>query len=270
MPVSRARRDGSGPDELVDRLRAAGCVFAEEEAALLRSAAGTGAQLAAMARRRIAGEPLEQVLGWVQFAGWRIAVEPGVFVPRRRTESLLREAEACARGRAERPLVVDLCCGCGAVGAVLARRLPGAQVHAVDVDPAAVRCARRNLAGVGTVHEGDLYGPLPARLCGRVDLVVANAPYVPSAALPLLPREARDAEPRTALDGGADGLAVLRRVVAGAPPWLAPGGFLVVECAAAQVAALLQEFEAAGLAPTVRGDDEVGSTVVVGTAPEAG
>src|SRR5664280_1896550 len=116
---------------IVTRLRAAGCVFAEDEARLLISAARTRADLAAMVDRRAAGLPLEHVLGWAEFCGLRIAVDPGVFVPRRRTEFLVRQAAALARAR---PVVVDLCCGSGAVGGVLVSALDRVELYAVDVE----------------------------------------------------------------------------------------------------------------------------------------
>src|SRR5215471_8693328 len=146
------------------RSRAASCVFAEDEARLLVAAARTPGELEAAVGRRVAGEPLEHVLGWAEFCGMRFAVEPGVFVPRRRTEFLVHEAARLARPGA---VVVDLCCGTGALGAALAASVERAEVHAVDVDPAAVRCARRNVPG--TVHQGDLFEPLPPTLRGRVD-----------------------------------------------------------------------------------------------------
>jgi release factor glutamine methyltransferase len=250
------------PDtEVVAALRAAGCVFAEDEARLLRSAAASPADLAALVSRRVAGEPLEHVLGWVEFRGLRIAVDPGVFVPRQRTAFLVdRAAAQPAR------VVVDLCCGCGAVGAALLATLGPVELHAVDIDPAAVRCARRNLARTGAeVYLGDLYEPLPAGLRGRVDLLLANAPYVPTDAVGLMPPEARLHEPLVALDGGADGLSVLRRVVAAAPDWLAPGGRVLVESGEEQAAALAAEVRAAGLTPAVAADPGVGATVVTGT-----
>ncbi|MDX3646421.1 putative protein N(5)-glutamine methyltransferase, partial [Streptomyces sp. MB09-02B] len=207
---------------VVTALRAAGCVFAEDEAELILSTARTPDEAAAMVDRRVAGLPLELVLGWADFAGLRITVEPGVFVPRRRTEFLVEQALATA------PLarvVVDLCCGSGAVGAALAASLDGAELHAADIDPTAVRCARRNLTPyAGHAHRGDLFAALPDRLRGRVDILAANVPYVPTGEVPFLPSEARDHEPLVALDGGTDGLDVLRRVAAGAPDWLAPGG----------------------------------------------
>jgi release factor glutamine methyltransferase len=248
---------------VVGRLRAAGCVFAEDEARLLVAEAASPDRLEALVRRRISGEPLEQVLGWAEFCGLRIAVAPGVFVPRRRTEFLVEQAAALAPARAA--VVVDLCCGSGAVAAVLGARLAGAEVHASDVDPAAVACARHNLPRA-TVHAGDLFDALPAELRGRVDVLVANVPYVPSDAIALMPPEARDHEPWTALDGGADGLDVARRVVASAGDWLAPGGSLLFEVGEAQVPAATGIVAAAGLLPRVVAAEEIGGTVVIGTA----
>lgn len=242
-------------DELVRTLRAAGCVFAEEEAALLLAAGGSLKELTA---QRVAGRPLEQVLGWAGFAGLRLAVRPGVFVPRRRTELLVRLAVAALP---DRGVVLDLCCGTGAVGLAVARQVPGVELHAADVDPVAVACARENLAGTGHVHEGDLFDALPVSLRGRVDVLVVNAPYVPSRAVALMPPEARDHEARTALDGGADGLDVHRRVAADVTGWLAPGGVLVIETSTAQAdrtAALLP------LKARVVHDDELDGTAVVG------
>jgi release factor glutamine methyltransferase len=250
---------------IVERLRAAGCVFAEDEARLLTAAADTPAGLAALVERRVAGEPLEHLLGWAEFCGLRIAVDPGVFVPRRRTALLVREAVALLAGRAAPATVVDLCCGSGALAAAVAAAVGPVTLHATDVDPAAVRCARRNLAGAGgQVHEGDLDAPLPPGLRGRVDVLVANVPYVPTAELPLMPPEARDHEPRAALDGGGDGLDVLRRVATAAPAWLAPGGHLLVETSARQAAQAAEAFAAAGLAARVVTDDDLGATAVVG------
>ena len=252
---------------IVARLRAAGCVFAEDEARLLVSTARTPADLAAMVDRRAAGLPLEQVLGWAEFCGLRIAVDPGVFVPRRRTEFLVRQAAALARAR-RRTVVVDLCCGSGAVGAALAAALDEVELYAVDIDPAAVRCARRNVAAAGgRVYEGNLDEPLPATLRGRVDVLVANAPYVPTGQVGLLPPEARDHEPRVALDGGVDGLEVLRRVIAAAPPWLGPGGCLLVETSERQAPEIAGAVARSGLIPRVAGSGELNATVVIGTRP---
>jgi release factor glutamine methyltransferase len=241
---------------LVARLRTAGCVFAEDEAALLLAADG---DLEALVERRVAGEPLEQVLGWAEFCGLHVVVEPGVFVPRQRTRLLVREGVALAGPGS---VVLDLCCGTGAVGAAIAAAVPGVELHAADVDPAAVRCARRNVPG--PVYAGDLYDALPGALRGRVDLLVANAPYVPTGAIALMPPEARDHEARAALDGGADGLDVQRRVAAGAPSWLAPGGWLLIETSGAQAPATTAAMAGAGLVARVVEDEELAGTVVVG------
>ncbi|MFD8572129.1 putative protein N(5)-glutamine methyltransferase [Streptomyces sp. NPDC059639] len=252
------------PDFLVSALRAAGCVFAEDEARILHASARDQAELTVMVERRAAGLPLEHVVGWAEFCGLRIAVDPGVFVPRRRTEFLARQALARTRPGAT---VVDLCCGTGAVAAVLAARAPG-RLHAADLDPAAVDCARRNLAPLGgEVHEGDLYDPLPADLAGRVDILIANGPYVPTGDLPLLPSEARDHERLIALDGGKDGLDVLRRVAEQAPRWLAPGGRLFVETSERQADTALAAVRASGLSARLVEDDDLYATVVVGTRP---
>jgi release factor glutamine methyltransferase len=260
------------------RLRAAGCVFAEDEADLLISAAGSAAELAGLLERRAAGQPIEHLLGWAQFCGLRVAVQPGVFVPRRRTELLVRLGAGLLRPGA---VVLDLCCGCGAVAAALAAwaaatsvevevevpavEVPAVEVHAVDLAPAALDCARRNLAAVaGAVYLGDLFDPLPATLRGRVDVLVANAPYVPSEAIRLMPPEARDHEPRSALDGGADGLDVQRRIIVGAPSWLAAGGHLLIETSRDQAPMTAAAMTDSGLSARVVNAAELDATVVVG------
>jgi len=235
---------------------------------LLLSAARTPAELDALMDRRTAGLPLEHVLGWADFCGLRIAVDPGVFVPRRRTEFLVGQAVALAPPRA---VVVDLCCGSGALGAALVAALDRAELYAVDIDPAAVRCARANLAMIGRVFQGDLYEPLPGSLRGRVDVLVSNAPYVPTEAIALMPPEARLHEPRVALDGGADGLDIQRRVITEAARWLAPGGRLLTETSESQAAQLVEIVARSGLTPRVAHSDEFDATVVSGTkSPPAG
>jgi release factor glutamine methyltransferase len=247
---------------VVRRLRAAGCVFAEDEARLLVAAAECPDRLTALVDRRVSGVPLEYVLGWAEFGGLRVAVDLGVFVPRRRTEFLARQAIGRAAPDA---VVVDLCCGSGAVGAAVAAALPDARVHAADVDPAAVACARRNLPG-DRVHCGDLFDALPDALRGRVDVLVANVPYVPSEAIALMPPEAREHEPRRALDGGSDGLDIARRVVAAAGTWLAPRGSVLFEVSEAQVPAAMTAVRRAGLAGRLATDEDRSATVVAGTA----
>ena len=257
---------GAVPERVVvERLRAAGCVFAEEEARLLLDEAQTPASLAAMVDARVAGLPLEQVLGHAEFCGLRIAVDLGVFVPRRRTELLARQAAALAAAARPRPVVVDLCCGSGALGAAVAAAAGPVELYAVEIDPRGVRCARRNLAACGAaVYEGDLFAPLPATLHGRVDVLMANVPYVPTEAIAMMPPEAREHEPRVALDGGADGLEVLRRVTAEASRWLGPAGALLVETSERQVPPAVEAFARGGLDARVVADEEIGATVVIG------
>ncbi|MEU2020859.1 putative protein N(5)-glutamine methyltransferase [Streptomyces sp. NPDC016469] len=261
MPVPLSPSDLSS---LVATLRAAGCVFAEDEAGLIAATATDPAQVAAMAERRAAGHPLEHVLGWAEFAGLRIAVDPGVFVPRRRTEFLIDRAVALAPDPA---VVVDLCCGSGALGAALAAALDRVELHAADVEPAAVRCARRNIGDRGRVYEGDLFAPLPGALRGRVDVLLANVPYVPTGDVALLPAEARVHEPLVALDGGGDGLDVLRRVAAEAPRWLAPGGSLLVETSERQAETAAKVLADGGLVACVDSCEERYATVVTGSLP---
>lgn len=246
-------------DPLVARLRAAGCVFAEDEAALLRETA-EGDALEALVVRRIAGEPLEVLLGWAEFDGLRVAVAPGVFVPRVRTELLV---ELALEGLRTGAIVVELCCGVGAIAAAIRNRRPEVEVWASDIDPDAVAVARQNLPPE-RVSEGDLFDALPHELRGRVDVLVANAPYVPTDEIAYMPSEARDHEHHVALDGGVDGLAIQARIAAGCRAWLASGGRVIIETSEAQAprtASLLQD---AGLRTRVVRDDDRDGTAVVG------
>jgi release factor glutamine methyltransferase len=266
-------------DPVITRLRAAGCVFAEDEARVIRAAARTPHELSQLVDQRVKGLPLEQVVGYAEFCGLRIYVETGVFVPRPRSEFLVDTAVALST--APRPVIVDLCCGTGALGLATAARLtdrergapglgaarPGAaELHAADLDPAAVRCARRNVEPAGgRVYEGDLFAPLPATLRGRVTILICNAPYVPTHEIPFLPAEARDYEHHVALDGGDDGLAVLRRAAAEARDWLAPGGRLLVETSERQGERMSDVMDDGGLIPEVHENEDFGSAVVTGT-----
>jgi release factor glutamine methyltransferase len=282
---------------IVSKLRAAGCVFAEDEARLLTDTARSAADLAAMVDRRVSGHPLEHVLGWAEFCGLRIAITDGVFVPRRRSEFLVRQAVAVALSAAavaapagqesmaglpgpqhQRPVIVDLCCGSGAIGVAVVSALGSAELHAADIDAAAVACARQNVAPIGgQVYQGDLYDPLPARLRGRVDVLVVNAPYVPTGEIALMPPEARLHEPPIALDGGSDGVDVHRRVAGAASGWLARDGRLLIETSDRQAATTAAAMTASGIVPVITRDDDCDATVVIGsrgpvpgTPPRAG
>jgi release factor glutamine methyltransferase len=273
-------------NQVVARLRVAGCVFAEDEARLLEDAARTPAELDELVGRRVKGLPLEHVIGWAEFCGLRIFTDAGVFVPRRRSEFLV--ATAVSLPSTTSPVIVDLCCGTGALGLAVAAGMRaasasgagwvpaeavgaeavGANLYAADLDQAAVACARRNVEPAGGhVYAGDLFDALPSVLRGRVDVLICNAPYVPSAEVAFLPAEARDHEPLVALDGGLDGLAVLRRAASGAPGWLAPDGVLLVETSDRQAPSMASAMARAGLTPAIQADEESGATVVTGRNP---
>ena len=269
---------GRVADPLVDRLRAAGCVFAEEAAGLLRATAIDPTHLDDLVTARCAGRPLETLVGWAEVDGVRVPAVDGVFVPRRRSGLLVRLVAAhlaaarpsgAAHAPAEPIRALDLCCGSGALGLALARRLPGAEVHAADLDPAAVAAARRHLPA-DRVHAGDLFAALPSSLAGTLDAVLVNAPYVPSEHVALMPPEARDHEPLLALDGGPDGTALHARVAAEVVGWLRPGGVVAVETSRAQAATTADLLRRAGLAVTTHHDPEVDGTAAVGVRPPSG
>ncbi|UPK75566.1 putative protein N(5)-glutamine methyltransferase [Nocardioidaceae bacterium SCSIO 66511] len=253
------------PPAIVESLRRAGCVFAEDEAQLLTEAAQSAEQLAAMVEQRVSGTPLEHLLGWVEFAGLRIAVDDGLFVPRRRTEVLVRETLNVIRPGG---VVLELCCGVAAVATAVAAESDGVEVHAADLDPAAVRCAVRNLASVGgKAYESDLFDSVPESLRGRVDVLVANAPYVPTDAIATMPPEAREYEPRESLEGGPDGVDLHRRIADGVRDWLAPGGHLIIETSERQVLLTMDAFTRNRLEAKVARAEDVDGTAVVGSAP---
>ncbi|MDI9917562.1 putative protein N(5)-glutamine methyltransferase [Rhodococcus sp. IEGM 1379] len=254
----------SQQESIAATLREAGCVFAEEEATVLLEATISPAELARMIERRIAGEPLESIVGWAEFCGLRIRIDPGVFVPRRRTEFLATQACSLLEPGYR---VVDLCCGSGAVGAVLQSKGSPIDLYSVDVEPAAVRCALRNISAPGHVVEGDLYDCLPRELHGRINVIVANAPYVPTDSIRLMPPEARLHEPLISLDGGIDGLDVQRRIAADAATWLQPGGHLLIETSTEQVGRTVESVTQGGLRARTASLDATSATVVIGTKP---
>lgn len=223
---------------VVRRLAAAGCTAAEDEARELLAGASHEVMLESWMRRREAGEPLAWITGSVQFSGQCVSVHPGVFVPRPQSEELARRAGqflATNGGRA-----VDLCTGAGAIALYLMTAAPQAAVLGVDIDVRAVLCARRN--GVVTV-QGDLDEALRSK---SFNLVTAVAPYVPSTALRLLPADVQRYEPRLALDGGSDGLSLLRRIVIAAARLLRPGGRLLIEVGGDQDDGLARDLSANG------------------------
>jgi release factor glutamine methyltransferase len=231
---------GPALDAVVHRLGAAGCVAAEDEAALFIAAAPDPHTLETWICRREHGEPPSWITGRAQFCGRALHVAPGVYVPRPQTEELARRAAVLLpdHGRA-----LDLCTGAGAVAAYLRASVPTAAVFGADVDRGAAACAARN--GVAAVV-ADVGQPLRAR--DGFDVVTAVAPYVPTGELTLLPADVQRYEPRVALDGGADGLDLVRRVIAAAARLLRPGGWLLIEVGADQDQRLARSFTRNGFA----------------------
>jgi len=243
-------RDAEG---LAALLAAGGFVAAEEEAGeLLARAAGDADALEALVARRLTGEPLEWIVGSATFCGIAIRVDPGVYVPRRQSEPLARRA---ARRLPPDGVAIDLCTGSGAIARVLAARRPGARVVASDVDEGAVACARAN--GV-EAYRGELFAPLPPELAGRVDVVAGVVPYVPTPDLGLLQRDTFAFETTLSYDGGEDGTAILRAVLAGAPRFLRRGGALLLELGGDQATALAPDLARLGYADVTPLVDEDG------------
>jgi release factor glutamine methyltransferase len=243
-------RRPSTVEAATERLERAGCVAAREEADELVAAAPDAGALEAWIRRRERGEPLAWITGTLRFCGRTVMVDPGVYVPRQQTEALARRAAGllASGGRA-----VDLCTGTGVVAAHLRAAVAGAAVVGVDIDPRAAACARRN--GVAAVVGDAGRPPLRPRTC---DVVTAVAPYVPTGAIPFLPADVQRYEPRIALDGGDDGLDLVRRVARAAAGLLRPGGWLVAEVGGEQDRALGPVLTALGFAPAAPWYDEDG------------
>lgn len=243
------------------RLKAAGCVFAEDEARLMIEEADDTRALAAMIERRGAGEPLQQILGWAMFANQRVAIAPGVFVPRRRTEFLfLQAAKNAERG----DVVLDLCCGAAPISMALAAVKRNIELHCSDIDPVAIECAEKNLEGIEAhTYVGDMFEPLPVVLRGRINVLVANVPYVPTSAIETMPAEARKYEKREALDGGVDGLDFQRIVAQEASGWIKRDGCVMFETSEQQAEKSLEIFRENELKPELLKDEELDAHVVI-------
>jgi release factor glutamine methyltransferase len=219
-----------------------GCVAPRAEAdALLRASSEGIGPIEELLARRLRGEPLAWITGSVRFCGVRVLVDSGVFVPRPHTQALARRAVSLLP---DVGTAVDLCTGSGAVAAVLGSAHPRATVLATDIDPAAVACARRN--GVRALV-GNLDEPLPPSLRGRVDVMTAVAPYVPTEELHLLPRDVLANEPRCALDGGRRGTTVLVQAAEAAARWLRNGGSVLLEIGGAQASEMASTLADVGL-----------------------
>jgi len=248
--------DDAHRSQVIRRLMEAGCVAAAEEADLLIGGAVDATALDASIGRRESGEPLAWIVGTLDFCGRTVRVDPGVYVPRVQSEVLARRATrrlaeaATSRDRVARAL--DICTGSGALANHLSATVPSAIVVGVDIDRIAAACARRN--GV-TAVQADAASAFRA---GSFDVAVAVAPYVPTDDLELLPADVRRHEPRRALDGGTDGLELVRRVVADAGRVLRPGGWLLLEVGGDQDALVSPDLAAAGFDPPTTWHDEDG------------
>jgi release factor glutamine methyltransferase len=237
-------------ETVIDRLTVAGCVAAEDEAEELVAGASDSDTLEDWIRRREQGEPLAWITGALQFCGQTLRIDRGVYVPRVQSEELARRAAALlatSGGRA-----ADLCTGSGAIAAHLSAEVPAATVLGIDVDRRAALCARRN--GVHALL-GDLDRPLRPR---AFDVVTAVTPYVPTGELRYLPADVQRYEPRLALDGGDDGLDLVRRVVVAASHLLRPGGWLLTELGGEQDQALTPILATSGFDSITPWSDEEG------------
>jgi release factor glutamine methyltransferase len=199
-------------------------------------------------QRRRAGEPVAYILGHREFYGISFAIDRRALVPRPDTETLVEVALERTRARSMYGRALDLCTGSGCVAVALARSRPTWRFTASDISAEAVELAWENTRRSGAafslrVVTGDLYAPFSGE---RFELVTANPPYIPSAELAALAPDVRDFEPSLALDGGADGLDVVRAVVAGASAHLEPGGLLAVEVGHDQAARVRELFDQAG------------------------
>jgi release factor glutamine methyltransferase len=224
----------------------------EEAAELIQAAGGDDSRLRDWVARRVEGEPLPWLTGYVVFNGHRVVVDRGVYVPRPQTELLVRRAIDLLP---EEGLGADLATGCGAIALSIQRARTRATVLATEIDEAACRCAAKN--GV-EVFRGHLAQPLPSELYGRFDVVAAVVPYVPTEELRFLPRDVQRYEPRLALDGGPGGTRLLEETVWSASTLLRPGGRVLLELGGTQDRALSPVFDAAGFRLADRIVDEDG------------
>ncbi len=223
------RTQGEGTaDVRTARAAAAAGALPAHEVRRLRALGGSYEDLAV---RRLAGEPLQYLEGTVQFGPLELAIDERALVPRPETEGMWEMAVAALGDAGPGTVIVDLCTGSGNLALALQHAFPRAQVYGTDLSEGALALAEENAARLGhdvTFLHGDLFDPLPRKLMGRVDLLVANPPYVAAGEYPSLPADVRR-EPREALVSGPDGTEVLARIGDEAPWWLAVGGWLFCE-----------------------------------------
>jgi len=219
-----------------------------------------------LVKRRGAHEPVAYLVGYREFFSLRFEVGPGVFIPRPETESLVLELLEILKSSGPASQVLDLCTGSGAIGVSIAVNAPSARVTCIDQNDAPFQLATRNAATHGvadrvTVLQGDLFAPLPAG--AQFDVIACNPPYVTTAEIDCLAADVKSYEPHAALDGGPDGLDVLRRIVLEAPGRLKPGGWILFELSPEQGDAAMQILRDAGLESVAAVKDLSGALRVV-------
>jgi release factor glutamine methyltransferase len=217
-------------------------------------------------KRRRVGEPIAYILGRREFFALPMVVDRRVLIPRPDTEILVESALRATLAQHLYGRMLDLCTGSGCVAIAFAKARPTWRVTAVDVSPDAANVARENVRRAGVVHnlavlEGDLFAPLAAD--ARFELITANPPYIPSGDIAGLAADVRDFEPRLALDGGADGLDITRRIIAEAARYLSPGGLLALEGGFDQAPAVAELLAGAGYTDVTRAKDLAGIERVV-------
>ena len=221
----------------------------------------------ALVARRAGGEPFPHLTGTIEFYGLRLDVRPGPFVPRPSSELVVDRAVRRLRRR-KSPVAIDVCTGAGPIALAIADELPGAEVWGADIDAGGLAQARRNAAKLEienvTFRKGDMYGALPRRLKGRVDVITGHIPYVPIDEIDDLPTEVRGYEPLYTLsDSSSDGLGLIRKAAAEAGLWLKPGGWLLMEISDDMAAKVRRICRKAGLQDAGVAWDEDGLSVVI-------
>ncbi|MGF1616558.1 MAG: peptide chain release factor N(5)-glutamine methyltransferase [Acidimicrobiia bacterium] len=236
----------------------------DHELRRLQAVAGATGSIESLVERRLGGEPLQYIEGTAQFGPVELLVDTRVLIPRPETETLF---EIAARMVRLPEVIVDLCTGSGALAFALKQHFPSASVFATDISPDAIDVAAQNMARIGSqiyLGSGDLFDPLPASLAGKVNLLVANPPYVSEAEFDRLPDDVKR-EPRVALVAGRSGLEVIERIGASAAQWLRPGGVIVCEIGEKQGVAAASSFP--GIPMVVRQDLAGRDRYVIGVKP---
>jgi len=225
-----------------------------------------------LVRRRVAGEPIPYIKGWTEFLGLELMVEPGVFVPRDSSEFLATQAIKRLRAR-RKPVHVDLATGLGTIALAVADAVPKATVFGTDLSDDAVKLARKNAKRLrldATFRAGDLFGAVPKKLAGKVDVITLHPPYVAKDEIEDLPDEIKEWEPvHTLTDNSDDGLGLVRRTVEEAPRWLRKSGWLLMEVDPDRARDVMPVYKAGGFkgVTSTKGGELKVTRVIVGRSP---